>query len=31
MPMAPETPAGRLSRRFWKVWEKTYVSTLSFV
>ena len=25
MPMAPETPAGRLSRRFWKVWEKTYV------
>jgi len=25
MPMAPETPAGRLSQRFWKVWEKTYI------
>ena len=25
MPMASETPASRLSRRFWKVWEKTYV------
>jgi hypothetical protein len=25
MPRAPETLGGRLSQRFWKVWEKTYV------
>lgn len=25
MPKAPETSVERLSRRFWKIWEKTYV------